>query len=351
VSVRDTLQRPLRDLRVSVTDRCNFRCVYCMPKEVFGRDYAFLERRELLTFEEIERLARAFAAHGVEKIRITGGEPLVRRDLERLIEQLAAIELETPPAAGRNTGAPAARRGLDLTLTTNGSLLPQKARALRDAGLRRVTVSLDSLEDEVFSAMNDVDFPVRRVLDGIDAAAAAGLPVKVNMVVKRGLNEEAILPMAREFRARGHILRFIEYMDVGHTNGWRLDDVVPAAEIVETIDAQFPLEPLDPNYPGEVARRWRYRDGAGEIGVIASVTQPFCGNCTRARLSAEGRLYTCLFALRGHDLRALVRGGASDGDLHEAIGRIWHRRTDRYSELRSAQTGGLPKVEMSYIGG
>jgi GTP 3',8-cyclase len=323
----------MRDLRISVTDRCNFRCVYCMPKEVFGRDYAFLDRRELLTFEEIERLSRGFVAHGVEKIRITGGEPLVRRDVERLIEQLAAID------------------GLDLTLTTNGSLLPQKAQALRDAGLRRVTVSLDSLDDEVFSAMNDVDFPVERVLDGIDAAAAAGLPVKVNMVVKRGLNEDAILPMAREFRARGHILRFIEYMDVGHTNGWRMDDVVPAAEIVETIGAEFPLEPLDPNYPGEVARRWRYKDGAGEIGVIASVTQPFCGDCTRARLSAEGRLYTCLFAMRGHDLRALLRGGATDGELHEAIGRIWTNRADRYSELRSAQTAGLPKVEMSYIGG
>jgi GTP 3',8-cyclase len=333
VNVRDKLRRPLRDLRVSVTDRCNFRCVYCMPKEVFGRDYVFLERRELLTFEEIERLARVFVAHGVEKIRITGGEPLVRRDLERLIEQLATID------------------GLDLTLTTNGSLLPQKAQALRDAGLRRVTVSLDSLDDRVFSAMNDVDFPVQRVLEGIDAAAAAGLPVKVNMVVKRGLNEEAILPMAREFRERGHILRFIEYMDVGRTNGWRLDDVVPAAEIVETIETEFPLEPLEPNYPGEVARRWRYRDGAGEIGVIASVTQPFCGTCTRARLSAEGRLYTCLFALRGHDLRALVRGGASDEELHEAIGTTWRGRADRYSELRSAQTADLPKVEMSYIGG
>jgi cyclic pyranopterin phosphate synthase len=333
VNVRDTLQRPLRDLRISVTDRCNFRCVYCMPKEVFGRDYAFLDRRELLTFEEIERLTRAFVAHGVEKIRITGGEPLVRRDLERLIEQLAHID------------------GLDLTLTTNGSLLPQKAALLRDAGLRRVTVSLDSLDDETFQAMNDVDFPVARVLEGIDAAAAAGLPVKVNMVVKRGLNEHAILPMAREFRARGHILRFIEYMDVGHTNGWRMDDVVPAGEIVETIGAELPLEPVEPNYTGEVARRWRYRDGSGEIGVIASVTQPFCGDCTRARLSAEGRLYTCLFALKGPDLRALVRGGATDEELHEAIGRVWARRTDRYSELRTAKTADLPKVEMSYIGG
>ncbi len=323
----------MRDLRISVTDRCNFRCVYCMPKEVFGRDYRFLERRELLTFEEIERLARAFVARGVEKIRITGGEPLVRRDLERLIAQLAAID------------------GLDLTLTTNGSLLPQKARALSDAGLRRVTVSLDALDDDTFRAMNDVDFPVERVLAGIDAAAAAGLPVKVNMVVKRGVNDDAILPMAREFRERGHILRFIEYMDVGHSNGWRMDDVVPAAEIVATIDAELPIEPVEPNYRGEVARRWRYRDGAGEIGVIASVTQPFCGDCTRARLSAEGRLYTCLFAVRGHDLRALVRGGASDVELGAEIARIWTRRADRYSELRSAETAELPKVEMSYIGG
>jgi cyclic pyranopterin phosphate synthase len=333
VSTRDTFGRPLRDLRISVTDRCNFRCVYCMPKEVFGRDYRFLERRELLTFEEIERLARVFVAHGVEKIRITGGEPLVRRDLERLVEKLAAID------------------DLDLTLTTNGSLLAQKARALKEAGLRRVTVSLDSLDDDVFARMNDVEFPVGRVLEGIDAAASAGLPVKVNMVVKRGVNEDSILPMARYFRDRGHVLRFIEYMDVGHSNGWRLDDVVPAAEILATIDAELPLEPLEPNYRGEVARRWRYRDGSGEIGVIASVTQPFCGDCTRARLSADGRLYTCLFAVRGHDLRALVRSGASDRELHEAIGRLWAARTDRYSELRTADTADLPKVEMSYIGG
>jgi GTP 3',8-cyclase len=323
----------MRDLRISVTDRCNFRCVYCMPKEVFGRDYRFLERRELLTFEEIERLARVFVSHGVEKIRITGGEPLVRRELERLVEKLASID------------------GLDLTLTTNGSLLTQKALALRDAGLKRVTVSLDSLDDAVFTAMNDVNFPVERVLDGIEAAAEAGLPVKVNMVVKRGTNEESILPMARLFRERGHILRFIEYMDVGHSNGWRLDDVVPAAEIVATIDAELPLEPVEPNYRGEVARRWRYRDGGGEIGVIASVTQPFCGDCTRARLSAEGRLYTCLFAVRGHDLRAVLRGGASDDELHGEIGRIWGRRTDRYSEVRSENTADLAKVEMSYIGG
>ena len=329
----DTRNRPLRDLRISVTDRCNFRCVYCMPKEVFGRDHRFLERRELLSFEEIEHLAHAFVAHGVEKIRITGGEPLVRRDLERLVEKLAAID------------------ELDLTLTTNGSLLPQKASLLRDAGLRRVTISLDSLDDEVFAAMNDVDFPVQQVLEGIDAAADAGLPVKVNMVVKRGLNEDSILPMARLFRERGHILRFIEYMDVGHSNGWRLDDVVPAAEIVAAIDAELPIEPVEPNYRGEVARRWRYRDGAGEIGVIASVTQPFCGDCTRARLSAEGRLYTCLFGVRGHGLRALLRGGASDEEIGAEIGRIWGRRADRYSEIRSENTVDLPKVEMSYIGG
>ncbi len=334
MSVIDTLGRPLRDLRISVTDRCNFRCVYCMPKEIFGRDYQFLERQELLTFEEIERLARIFVAHGVGKIRLTGGEPLVRRDLERLVELLARIP------------------GLDLTLTTNGSLLPQKAKALADAGLKRVTVSLDSLDNEVFTAMNDADFPVERVLAGIEAAAAAGLaPVKINTVVRRGLNEQSVLPMARYFRGSGHVLRFIEYMDVGHTNGWRLDDVVPAAEIVAMIDAELPLEPVEPSYRSEVANRFRYRDGSGEIGVIASVTQPFCADCTRARLSADGRLYTCLFAIKGHDLRALLRGGASDEELLEAIGSIWRVRTDRYSEIRSAETVGLPKVEMSYIGG
>jgi cyclic pyranopterin phosphate synthase len=331
---RDTLGRPVRDLRISVTDRCNFRCVYCMPKEVFGRDYRFLERRELLAFEEIERAARIFAELGVNKIRLTGGEPLLRRQLERLVEMLAGIP------------------GLDLTLTTNGSLLPQKAAALVEAGLRRVTVSLDSLEDGVFRAMNDVDFPVERVLAGIEAAAAAGLaPVKVNMVVKRGLNEDSVLPMARYFRGSGHILRFIEYMDVGHTNGWRLDDVVPATEIVETIGAELPLEPVAPNYAGEVARRYRYRDGSGEIGVIASVTKPFCGACTRARLSAEGRLFTCLFATEGFDVRALLRSGASDADLAEALAAAWRARDDRYSEIRSAETLDLPKVEMSYIGG
>jgi cyclic pyranopterin phosphate synthase len=332
--VTDTLRRPLRDLRISVTDRCNFRCVYCMPKEVFGRDHVFLPREQLLDYEEIERLARAFVAHGVRKIRLTGGEPLVRRHVERLVAMLARIP------------------GLDLTLTTNGSLLPGKAKALRDAGLTRLTVSLDSLDDEVFRAMNDVDFPVDRVLAGIEAAEAAGFaPIKVNMVVRRGLNEDSVLPMARYFHERGHILRFIEYMDVGHTNGWRLDDVVPAAELIAQIDAELPLEPLEPAYRGEVACRYRYRDGGGELGVIASVTQPFCGDCTRARLSAEGRLFTCLFAVRGHDLRGLLRSGATDAELYEAIGRIWAARTDRYSEIRSERTLGLEKVEMSYIGG
>ena len=335
MSLVDTLGRPVRDLRISVTDRCNFRCVYCMPREVFGRDYQFLERRELLTFEEIERLAYAFVrAGGVRKIRLTGGEPLVRRDVERLIELLARIE------------------GVELTLTTNGSLLPQKAEALREAGLRRVTVSLDSLDDVVFRAMNDVDFPVARVLEGIEAAAAAGLePVKINMVVKRGVNDHDVLPMARHFHGSGHILRFIEYMDVGHTNGWRMDDVVPSAEIAAAVDAELPIEPADPNYRGEVAKRWRYRDGGGEIGFISSVTQPFCGGCTRARLSAEGRLFTCLFGTRGHDLRALVRSDASDADLEEAIAAIWRVRADRYSEIRTSETAALPKVEMSYIGG
>jgi cyclic pyranopterin phosphate synthase len=329
----DRLQRPLRDLRISVTDRCNFRCTYCMPREVYGSSYRFLPRAELLTFEEIERLARVFASHGVEKIRLTGGEPLLRREIEVLVAMLARIP------------------GLDLTMTTNGSLLPRKAKDLAAAGLNRITVSLDALDNDVFRELNDVDFPVERVLAGIEAAAAAGLPVKVNMVVKRGVNEESVLPMARFFHGSGHVLRFIEYMDVGHTNGWRLDDVVPAAEILAAIEAELPLEPVEPGYPGEVARRWRYRDGGGEIGVIASVTQPFCRDCTRARLSADGSLYTCLFATRGHDLRGLLRDGASDEELSAAIGAVWSRRTDRYSELRSGQTADLPKVEMSYIGG
>lgn len=332
--ITDRLNRPLRDLRISVTDRCNFRCVYCMPKEIFGSDYQFLERSEILTFEEITRLARIFVGHGVQKIRLTGGEPLVRKDLHLLIRMLSDIP------------------GLDLTLTTNGSLLAKQAPLLKEAGLQRVSVSLDSLDNDVFQAMNDVKFPVEKVIRGMDAAAAAGLePVKVNMVVKRGLNEDSILPMARFFREKGYILRFIEFMDVGHTNGWRMDDVVPAAEIVRRISAEMPLEPLDPNYTGEVAERWRYKDGSGEIGVIASVTQAFCRTCNRARLSAEGKLYTCLFAVKGHDLRDLMRGGATDEEISDAIARVWHKRTDRYSELRSENTVDLPKVEMSHIGG
>jgi cyclic pyranopterin phosphate synthase len=330
----DTFKRPLRDLRVSVTDRCNFRCVYCMPKEVFGKDFQFLPRAEILSFEEIERLVRVFVGLGVQKVRLTGGEPLVRRNIERLVEMLAKVS------------------DLDLTLTTNGSLLTGKARALRDAGLKRVTVSLDSLDDEVFKSMNDVDFPVARVLEGMDAAEAAGLaPLKVNMVVKRGLNENSILPMARYFRETGRILRFIEYMDVGSSNGWRLNDVVSAREIVATIDRELPLEPIEKNYPGEVAERWRYRDGSGEIGVIASVTQAFCADCTRARLSADGSLYTCLFATQGHDLRGLVRGDMTDAQIADAIASIWTARDDRYSELRSEETVGLKKIEMSFIGG
>jgi len=330
----DTLSRPLHDLRISVTDRCNFRCVYCMPKEIYGKGYQFLPKDQLLTFEELARLAAIFASLGTKKIRLTGGEPLMRRGLDGLVRMLAELP------------------DVDLTLTTNGSLLAEQAPALAAAGLKRVTVSLDSLDDTVFKCMNDVDFPVARVLAGIDAAVAAGLePVKINMVVRRGLNEGSILPMARYFREHGHILRFIEYMDVGHTNGWRLNDVVPAGEIVATLDAAFGIEPVDPAYRGEVAQRWRYRDGSGEVGVIASVTQPFCGDCTRARLSAEGKVFTCLFAVRGTDLRALIRGGASDDELADAVRGIWRIRGDRYSELRSAATAHLDKVEMSYIGG
>ena len=329
----DTLGRPIRDLRISVTDRCNFRCSYCMPKSVFGQGYRFMDRKELLTFEELERVAQAFVALGVEKIRLTGGEPLLRKEIEQLVARLDAID------------------GLDLTLTTNASLLARKAESLHAAGLDRVNVSLDSLDDATFRAMNDVDFPVARVLEGIEAAAAAGLPVKVNAVVKRGVNDEGVVEMARHFRGTGHSLRFIEYMDVGATNGWRLDDVVPAEEIVERIGAVFPLEPVEAAYRGEVAQRFRYRDGVGEIGVISSVTRPFCGDCTRARISAEGKLYTCLFALRGTDLRALLRGGASDDELREAIAGVWARRTDRYSEIRTERTSELPRIEMSYIGG
>jgi cyclic pyranopterin phosphate synthase len=332
---RDTLGRPLHDLRISVTDRCNFRCVYCMPREFFGRDHAFLPRAELLSFEEITRLVEVFVRLGIEKVRLTGGEPLVRRDLAELVARLAGI------------------RGVrDLTLTSNGVLLAEQAQSLADAGLRRVTVSLDADDDDTFMRMNDAGVPVARVLAGIDAAEAAGLgPIKVNMVVKRGWNEHAVLPMARRFRGTGRVLRFIEYMDVGHSNGWRLDEVVTAAEILARVGAEFPLEPMPPTHPGEVAERYRYTDGTGEIGVIASVSRPFCGGCSRARLSADGQLYTCLFATAGHDLRALVRGDASDADLAAHLRGIWGARTDRYSEIRSADTTGLVKVEMSYIGG
>ena len=330
----DTLNRSLRDLRISVTDRCNFRCVYCMPKEIFGPDHQFLHRDQILTFEEITRLARIFTTHGVRKIRLTGGEPLVRKDLPDLISMLAQIP------------------DLDLTLTTNGSLLPKHAQALKDAGLNRVTVSLDSLDNAIFKSMNDVDFPVEKVIEGMEAAAAVGLaPIKVNMVVKRGLNESSILPMARFFREKGYILRFIEYMDVGHSNGWRMDDVVSAAEIVKMIDAEMPLEPVTPNYQGEVAGRWRYKDGSGEVGMIASVTQAFCRDCNRARITAEGKLYTCLFAVKGHDFRDLIRGGATDDEVSQFIADVWGKRDDRYSELRSENTISLPKVEMSHIGG
>ena len=357
-TLADARGRALRDLRISVTDRCNFRCVYCMPREVFGADHAFLDRKEVLSLEEIARLAALFVEQGVRKIRLTGGEPLVRRGLETLVEKLAAIS------------------GLeDLSLTTNGSLLtPARARTLRDAGLGRITVSLDALDDAIFKQINDVNFPVSGVLRAIDAASAAGLaPVKVNMVVKRGGNEEQIVPMARHFRGSGHIVRYIEYMDVGSSNGWELADVVPAREIVERINERYPLESIGANYPGEVANRWRYRDGAGEIGVIASVSQPFCGGCTRARLSAEGRLYTCLFATSGHDFRAPLRTGATDDELRRLLARIWGRRNDRYSELRTAATPRsdarpgadpaagkegrasaakkAPRIEMSYIGG
>ena len=330
----DTHNRPLRDLRISVTDRCNFRCVYCMPKEVFGPDYPFLRRAQILTFEEITRLVRIFMGYGVRKIRLTGGEPLVRRDLHLLVAMISDIP------------------DIDLTLTTNGSLLARQARLLKEAGLKRVTVSLDSLDNQIFKAMNDVDFPVEKVVEGMDEAAKVGLgPIKVNMVVKRGLNESSILPMAHFFREKGYILRFIEYMDVGHTNGWRMNDVVSANEIIKMIDAELPLEPIEPNYRGEVAGRWRYKDGSGEIGIIASVTQPFCRDCNRARLSAEGDLYTCLFAVKGFNLRDLLRGGSSDDEISQAIAGVWNKRSDRYSELRSENTTSLPKVEMSHIGG
>jgi cyclic pyranopterin phosphate synthase len=352
----DRLGRPLRDLRISVTDRCNFRCSYCMPKDVFDKDYKFLPQTSLLSFEEITRTARLFVAHGVTKLRLTGGEPLLRKHVEVLIAQLAALRVDD----GTPGGAP-----LDITLTTNGSLLARKAQALRDAGLRRVTVSLDALDDSIFRRMNDVDFPVADVLAGIEAALKAGLaPIKINMVVKRGTNDHEIVPLARHVRDRfgpGVVLRFIEYMDVGATNGWRMDEVLPSAQVVQQLSAAFPLEPLAAAAPGETAQRWRYADGGGEVGVISSVTQAFCGDCNRARLSTEGKLFLCLFANRGHDLRALLRGQAPDGtpwsdaQIAAAIGLIWTARDDRYSALRSAlqaDTGsGERRVEMHYIGG
>ena len=335
VSTVDRLGRPLRDLRISVTDRCNFRCTYCMPREIYGAAFRFLPHEDLLTFEEITRFARVAISLGVTKIRLTGGEPTLRRDVERLVSMLAALE------------------GLaDLTLTTNGSALAAKAEPLAKAGLQRVTVSLDSLDDATFARLNDVDFPVARVLEGIEAAERAGLaPIKVNMVVRRGLNEESVLPMARFTRERGYTLRFIEYMDVGHTNGWALEEVVPSAELLAAIDAELPLEPMPAQYPGEVASRYRYRIGGGEIGLISSVTQPFCGSCTRARLTAEGALYTCLFGTDGVDVRATLRSDADDAALRDQLLAVWRSRTDRYSELRSAATSELPKVEMSRIGG
>ncbi|MGZ8260330.1 MAG: GTP 3',8-cyclase MoaA [Caldimonas sp.] len=343
--LRDRLQRPLRDLRISVTDRCNFRCSYCMPREVFGRRYDFLPHASLLSFEEIVRVARIFVAHGVTKIRLTGGEPLLRRDLERLVAMLAELSCAD--------GTP-----LDLTLTTNGSVLERKAAALKAAGLGRVTVSLDAIDDAIFRRMNDADFPVVDVLRGIDAAERAGLgPLKINMVVKRGTNDRQILPMARHFRGRDVALRFIEYMDVGATNGWRMDEVLPSGEVVERIAAEYDLVALPPSATGETAERWRYAEPgvAGEIGTISSVTKAFCGDCNRARLSTEGKLFLCLFANRGHDLRALVRGGASDAEIAAAIGLVWQQRGDRYSELRGrVEAPGASaerRVEMHYIGG
>ena len=334
VTLVDRLGRPLRDLRISVTDRCNFRCRYCMPREVFGPGFEFLPRSQILSFEEITQLARVFAAHGVRKLRLTGGEPTLRAQLPKLVEMLAEIP------------------DLDIAMTTNGSLLKQLAKPLADAGLKRVTVSLDSLDDAVFRAMNDVDFPVAMVLEGLEAAEAAGLgPIKVNAVVKRGTNDHTIVDLARFIKERGYILRYIEYMDVGNSNGWRMNDVVPAAEIIARIAAELPLEPVAQAYRGEVARRYRHAEGGGEIGVISSVTEPFCGDCTRARVSSEGRLYTCLFATDGTDLRALLRGGAGDEAIAAAIARVWRARGDRYSELRSENTTALPKVEMSRIGG
>jgi GTP 3',8-cyclase len=330
----DRLGRRLRDLRISVTDRCNFRCRYCMPKEVFGSAFRFLPRAEILSYEEIGRVARAAWGLGARKMRLTGGEPLLRRDLPELVAMLAALP------------------GVEVALTTNGALLAERAPALAAAGLTRVTVSLDSLDDAVFRAMNDVEFPVARVLEGIEAAAAAGLaPIKVNAVVHRRVNDHTVVDLARRFHGTGHVVRFIEYMDVGTTNGWRLDDVVPGEEIVARIGAELPLEPVPPAYPGEVASRFRYADGGGEIGIITSVTRPFCGDCTRARLTAEGTLYTCLFATAGTDLKAPLRAGATDDDLRALLAGVWSARDDRYSEERSAATAALPRREMSYLGG
>jgi cyclic pyranopterin phosphate synthase len=341
--VIDTLGRGMRDMRISVTDRCNFRCVYCMPKEIFGRDFAFLDRSEILSFEEITRLVRIGVEHGIRKVRLTGGEPLLRKGLEELIAALS--QLPTPD------GDP-----IDIALTTNGSALAVKAPALHAAGLRRVTVSLDSLDDATFQAMNDVHFPVAKVLHAIDVAHEVGMgPIKVNVVVKRGVNDHDIVALARHFHGTPYVPRFIEFMDVGNTNGWRMDDVVPSREVIERIDAALPLEPVAPRYAGEVATRWRYRDGGGEIGVISSVTAPFCHTCTRVRISTEGKLFTCLFADQGHDLRAMMRSGCTDEELTEAMSSIWRRRTDRYSEIRSSLTEELRRsakhVEMSYIGG
>ncbi len=335
----DTRGRMLRDLRISVTDRCNFRCTYCMPKEVFDKDYQYLPKAELLSFEEITRMTRLFVAHGVEKIRLTGGEPLLRKNLEVLIEMLTALKT--------HDGKP-----LDIALTTNATLLAKKAHALKAAGLKRVTVSLDSLDEATFRAMNDVDFPVADVLNGIDAAHAAGFAsIKINMVVKKGVNDQDIVAMARHFKGSGHIVRFIEFMDVGSSNGWRMNDVVSSAEIVRMINAEMPIIVAESNYTGEVAKRWAYADGSGEIGVISSVTQAFCSTCTRARLSTDGKLYTCLFARSGHDLRALIRSGKSDKQIAGAIGLIWNQREDRYSEIRTEETARSKKIEMSYIGG
>lgn len=331
----DTLKRPLTDLRISVTDHCNFRCTYCMPKTVFGRDYKFLPRHQLLTFEELERLTGIFVTLGVHKIRLTGGEPLLRKDIDVLISMISNL-----PGVE------------DLAMTTNGSAPLKFVERLKQAGLKRITVSLDSLDEETFKAMNDVDFPVARVLEWIDACLDAGIaPVKVNMVVKRGVNEDSILPMARYFNRPNTILRFIEYMDVGNSNGWRLDDVISAREIIQRIDAEMPLEAISPNYPSEVAKRWRYKESGNEIGIVASVSQPFCSTCTRARLSADGKLFTCLFGVQGFDLKTLLRSGASDEEVARAIADVWQARTDRYSQIRSENTEDPPKVEMSYIGG